>query len=171
MGFSIADQLSGHFAALGIIAAVLERDRTGCGQVLGVAMVDAIAWLTQLAWQVELPRKVQLIQAMDGWVAASGPEETVNAALDGIKRSSLSRTALVERFHILGIPANAVLDAHEALDQPIVRSRRSLYELGTPSDGIVQTLGVPIGLTRTPPLRPKRMHALGEDNGLLPAVP
>lgn len=49
-GYSYADLGAAHVAAFGIVAAVVERDRSGRGQMVDVAMQDALVWLTQLGW-------------------------------------------------------------------------------------------------------------------------
>jgi crotonobetainyl-CoA:carnitine CoA-transferase CaiB-like acyl-CoA transferase len=43
-GFAVADTLSSLFATLGIMAALSERERTGRGSFVDVAMIDCAAW-------------------------------------------------------------------------------------------------------------------------------
>lgn len=46
VGIPITDLVAGTNAALAVVTALLERERTGCGQVLDVAMFDsALSWL------------------------------------------------------------------------------------------------------------------------------
>ena len=49
-GFSYGDLTAAHVAAFAILAALVERDRSGHGQTIDVAMHDALVWLTQLGW-------------------------------------------------------------------------------------------------------------------------
>jgi crotonobetainyl-CoA:carnitine CoA-transferase CaiB-like acyl-CoA transferase len=45
LGVAIADIVSGMFAAHGILAALLARERSGCGQLVDIAMLDSVAAL------------------------------------------------------------------------------------------------------------------------------
>lgn len=54
VGISIADQMGPLFAAVAIAAAILERDATGVGRDLDVAMHDALAWILADALMAEV---------------------------------------------------------------------------------------------------------------------
>ncbi len=167
MGFSVADQLSGHFMAAGILSALAERERSGRGQIVSVAMIDAVAWLTQIAWDNNKPgiAPTTQLETSDGWVVANASAEVVTRTLgNSLSKKSLSRTDLVAILAAQGIKAVPVLEADEVLEQPLMRARGSLYSLQTYDGGTAPTLAMPLGLTSTPPLRPQRMHRLGEDN-------
>ncbi len=49
-GFSYGDLTAAHLATLLVLAAIVERDVSGRGQAIDVAMHDALVWLTQLGW-------------------------------------------------------------------------------------------------------------------------
>lgn len=165
VGFSIADQVSGHITALAIIAAIVERDRSGHGQIVDTAMADAIAWLTQLAWpdgRSAIGPACRL-DATDGYVAVAADEVAIRAVLPEKPRT---RAALVTDLRRLGFQAAPVLEPLEVYAQDIIQARHSVYTMATqPEPAPVLTL--PVGLTLTPALRPTRLHALGEDNANL----
>jgi crotonobetainyl-CoA:carnitine CoA-transferase CaiB-like acyl-CoA transferase len=172
VGFSIADQMSGHLTALAILAALAERERSGQGQIIDTAMCDAIAWLTQLAW----PDGHSAIgvcsrwRAKDGWVAAAATEAAVRDAIGMQDATSRSRNELVADLARLGISAAPVLEPAEAFAQPVLQTRRSVFDIAS-GDTTARLLTIPLDLTLTPVLRPQRMHALGEDNAaLLPNI-
>ncbi|MBI4190986.1 MAG: CoA transferase [Betaproteobacteria bacterium] len=169
MGFSIADQLAGHFAAAGIVAALAERERSGRGQVVDVAMADAIAWLTQLAWPDGKPAigPTSQWEARDGWVVADTGRDAVLRALRSDATKEMLRAELVLALAGHGIRAAPVLEADEVLTQPLIETRASLYQIKAGGDAMAPVLAVPLGLTLTPVLRPHRMHLLGEDNAQL----
>jgi crotonobetainyl-CoA:carnitine CoA-transferase CaiB-like acyl-CoA transferase len=164
-GFSIADQLSGQITALTILAALAERERSGRGQIVDTAMVDAMAWLTQLAWpdgRSGIP-PCSRWQARDGWVAAAAAEATVRATLTGIDTTRRTRDEIVRALRDVHIMAAPVLEPEEVFALPTLRARQPLYDISSGS-ATVRVLSVPLGLTRTPALRPARMRVLGEDN-------
>ena len=167
VGFSIADQISGHFTALAILAAIIERDRSGRGQVVDIAMADAIAWATQLAW----PDGRSAVgpsacwPAKDGWVAAMADEEALRGTLAG-QGKDRTRAEWVDVLRRLGIPAAPVLEPAEVFAQPVISGRRSVFATHC-GDAVAPVLVMPFGLTGTPALQPHRMRALGEDNAAL----
>lgn len=50
IGISICDDLAAQTAAFGVLAALLERDATGAGQLVDVAIYDAAVWATEYRW-------------------------------------------------------------------------------------------------------------------------
>lgn len=169
VGFSIADQISGHFAALTVLAAVLERDRSGQGQIVDISMSDAIAWLTQLSWPDGRSAigPACRVQATDGWVAVAAEESAVRDAVAARPRTSpRTRDEWVADLAAAGIQAAPMLEPKEVYAQPVLRARNAIHTVMSGSDP-APVLTMPFGLTRTPALRPERMRALGEDNTAL----
>ncbi len=168
IGFSIADQLSGHFCGLAVLAALTERERSGRGQIVDIAMCDSIAWLTQPAW----PDGRSTIgpcsrwRTKDGWLAAAAAEDAVRAVTGTQPMTARPRSEWVAELARHGIPAAPVLEPAEVFAQPVIRDRRSIYEIVC-GDTTARVLAMPFGLTATPALRPRRMHVLGEDNAAL----
>ncbi len=168
IGFSIADQMSGQFAALAILAALAERERSSQGQIVDIAMCDAVGWLTQLAW----PDGHSAIgacsrwPAKDGWVAVAATEAAVRDAIGAQDSAVRSRAEWVELLARHGIQGAPVLEPAEVFAQPVMRRRGSVFDVASGSS-TARLLAIPLGLTATPVLRPARMHALGEDNAAL----
>ena len=52
VGVAVIDLASALFATVGIVSALLARDRTGCGQAVDIAMLDSVAAL--LSYQAEM---------------------------------------------------------------------------------------------------------------------
>ena len=163
VGFSIADQVAGHFAAAGILAALHERTRSGKGQVVDVAMCDAVAWLTQTGWACGAaeergePDAVRMTCA-DGWVVADDvPDDTTVGLCSG-----LSRQAAVRHLRDAGIPAAPVLELDEVLRLPLLAQRRIVSDVTT-AGGTAPAVRVPLALTRFRPAVPDRMHRLDGD--------
>jgi len=173
MGMSIADQSSGQFVALAILAALTERERSGRGRIVDIAMCDAIAWLTQLAWPDGHSAIGPCVRwpAQDGWVAIAATEQTVRAVISPDEAATRTRNELVEYLARHAIQAAPVLEPAEVFAQPVIRDRRSIHDVVS-GDDTARILAMPFGLTAPPARRPRRMHALGEDNAaLLPAEP
>jgi len=170
VGYSIADQLAGHYAAAAVMGAVLERDRTGKGQIVDVAMADAIAWLTHLGWSPQnAPEPLAVIQycAANGWVVAIGESQALEAAIGATEARTLTRADLVQRLAQGGIHAAAVLEVGEVLQQSVIRNRRSLFDVRTSSGSTAPLLVAPLGLTRAPVCRPQHVGETGDANSAL----
>lgn len=169
VGYSIADQLAGHFAAAGILAALAERDRSGRGQVVDIAMSDAIAWLTQLAWPDGQPAVVPTSQweTNDGWILVSAERESVMRILGSAASTSMTRLGLIRNLAEHGITAAPVLEADEVLAQSVIRNRGSLHKVETADGATASIFVAPLGLTVTRVLRPERMSNLDEDKAAL----
>ena len=155
IGYSIADQLTGHFAATGIIAALHAVARTGHAQHVDIAMADAIAWLTHLAWaDADALPPTRVVRTSDGWVVA--------ASADVPAASPLTRAALVQALAGSGITAVPVLEAGEVLRQPALAARGSLQSVQAPlGHCMIDVFAAPFGI---PVSVPTRMARLGEDN-------
>lgn len=165
IGYSIADQLAGHYAAAGVVAALIDRDATGAGQVVDVSMADATAWLTHLAWSENRPAEGGIpcrVRAVDGWVIADPDENAVNRALD-VEPRTLTRSDLLRQLEACGIAAAAVLEVDEVLRQPALRARGSVYDVLS-DDAPVPVFIAPFGLMGTPVRRAQAIGNAGQDN-------
>lgn len=165
VGYSIADQLAGHYAAAGILAALTERERSGRGQIVDIAMSDAIAWLTQVAWHAGPPESaVSQWKTRDGWVVAAAEQTAVVHVLERVSPTTLTRAEFVEKMARRGVLAAAVLEVDEVLAQPVIKKRGSLHQIETGDGEFTSIFAVPLGLTLTPVLRAQRMARLGADS-------
>lgn len=165
VGYSIADQLAGHYAAAGILAALAEREHSGRGQIVDIAMSDAIAWLTQLAWHAGPPESaVSQWETRDGWVIAAAEQAAVVCVLERVSPATLTRAEFVGKMARRGVLAAAVLEVDEVLAQRVIEKRGSLHQIETGDGAFTSIFAVPLGLTLTPVLRAQRMARLGADS-------
>jgi len=169
VGVSTADLMAGQFAALGILAALEERARSGVGQHVDVSMCDAIAWLTQLAW----PSGAQVIgdwtvlQAADGFVVAERDAAATRRALGGLDVMKADRAVVITALRASGVSAAPVLDPGEVIGQPALVRRGTVIDSPAGEGAVVRVLRPPLALTATPPSRDLRVAALGQDNAAL----
>ncbi len=105
-GYSYADLGAAHAAAFGIVAAIVERDRSGLGQWIDVAMQDALVWLTQL-----------------GWPGAGFPPYQVRGAAGAWTLS------------VAGAPPVPVADVAAAVQGAVAQRRRLLRHVPADDDG------------------------------------
>jgi hypothetical protein len=157
VGYSIADQLSGHFAAVGMVAALLNKRQINKGQVVDIAMSDSIAWLTQLSWHEssETLPSYQL-EATDGWVVLNKPY--LHYPKD------LNRRELVTFLATKDIEAVPVLEVDEVIEQNSLVQRGFLYQIKTQNDESADLISPPLGMSV---FEPKTLFALGTHNYLL----
>ena len=154
VGVSAADQSAAHAAPFAILAALFERERSGHGQSIDIAMRDVAAWLTRLTWPEGKAalRPWARLQAADGWCVADAPVERLNST------AGLSRAQLVEHLGQQGIAAAPVLEMGEVFAHEAV-TRRGLVQPVGPAD--LPLLTAPFRLTLTPP-RPGRHYAAAD---------
>ena len=169
VGYSIADQLAGHFAAAGILAALTERGQSGRGQIVDIGMASAIAWLTHLAWPDGESAVVATSQweSSDGWIVASAASAAVTHVLGSAPTTGMTRLALVRKLAAHGITAARVLEVDEVLALSVIRNRGSLHDVDTGDGASASVFIAPLGLALTPALRPARMAVLDEDRAAL----
>jgi crotonobetainyl-CoA:carnitine CoA-transferase CaiB-like acyl-CoA transferase len=155
VGATVGDQVPAIFAALGILAALRQRDRDGRGQQVDVAMLDS---LLTLLWdepidvfeEQGLPERVgngdprgaplDVFRSADGWVALVLSHDAQWAALC----DEMGRPDLSARWPDLG----ARVAARESVNEAVAQWCRTL-----PNDAIcakLLALGVPAGPVRSP---------------------
>jgi crotonobetainyl-CoA:carnitine CoA-transferase CaiB-like acyl-CoA transferase len=171
-GISIADQLGGQFGLLAVLSALHQRDRTGRGTHVDIAMQDVTAWSTQYLWNettTDLP-PVEVLESADGFVLVEGLDtqdiakrlhtDDVDAARSLGKH--LSRNEILDRLNTEAIPVAApvctldeVLTSQQTIDRQLVISRPS-------NDGDTWTvLESPMRLSKTPARVRTAMARLG----------
>jgi len=157
VGYSIADQLSGHFAAAGMVAALIQRSHINNGQLVDIAMSDSIAWLTQLMWNdTSIAIEAFQIQASDGWIV------TTSSVQDYPR--DLNCKELIAYLKKLDIQAVQILDVDEVINQESLVRRGFMYQIKTQNDEMADLISPPLGI---PVYEPKILHALGTHNYLL----
>lgn len=141
-GISSSDTTGGIMAAVAILAALNNRQRTGRGQYIDMSMQDVTAWLTQIAWNGKRVRAPAIIECSDGYVFAEDHEDA--------GPSSLSKQELASRLREQGVKAFPVLSLKEATQLPHSLERRIWFYLQ--SSGFEwPMLDSPLRLEKTPP--------------------
>lgn len=161
-GMSSADVMGAGMAVAAIVAALIERERTGRGRFIDLSMQDIVCWATQCAWD-GIDDAQRLLEAADGhvlWRGAALPAELAAAA------PRLSRSVLCERLAERGLRAVPVATPHEVVNHPHTAARRLHFELSD-ERGTWPALAVPMRLSRTPPRVHRPGPALGRDNAAL----
>ena len=157
VGYSIADQLSGHLAAAGMVAALIQRSQINNGQVVDIAMSDSIAWLTQLMWNDSLMEITAFqIQATDGWIVSE-------FRIQNYPRD-LNCKELIEYLKKQDIQAVQVLEVDEVINQESLVNRGFMYQIKTQNDEMADLISPPLGI---PVYEPQTLHPLGTHNYLL----
>jgi len=110
LGISIADTTGGMMGLFCILAMLEQRDQTGQGCFIDLAMQDVVVWLTHTAWRHEARSPHTILACRDGDVAAIGNAETIRARLKAIKLNPkiLTREDVVAALMTSGISAAAV---------------------------------------------------------------
>jgi len=80
-GISVSDQIGGQLGLLGVVAALIQRSRTGHGSTLDLAMQDGTAWVTHPVWKDE-GSPVQIYHEQNRWHVAdhSGTSPVLSVA-------------------------------------------------------------------------------------------
>ena len=115
IGISIADTAGGMMGLFCILAMLEQRDVTGRGSFIDLAMQDVVVWLTHTAWQSEGRSPHVILSCRDGEVAAIGDRGTIDARLKAanIESKSLDRDDVVDALVTANIPAAPVRTVDE----------------------------------------------------------
>ena len=173
-GSTVADMVTGMNAFSAILAALYDRERTGCGQRIDIALMDSqLALLTEVAseplkgqaenaWQ---PFRHGLQKATDGYLAVNvgGPDNWPRVAeafshgdepapadqAEANRRLSAwigERTALEAAMLLeeAGAPYGLVKSMREAVDHPYFSERGMVVQVNDPLDGPVRFVGSPL---------------------------
>jgi formyl-CoA transferase len=163
VGATVGDQVPALFAALGILAALRQRERDGRGQLLDVAMLDsllALLWDEPIdAFEAQgLPERVgngdprgaplDVFRSADGWLALVLTQDAQWSALC----AEMGRPELAQRW-----PDYASrIAAREAVNEAV-----AAWCLTLGSDDAVArllALGIPAGPVRSPYAAPRDPH-------------
>jgi crotonobetainyl-CoA:carnitine CoA-transferase CaiB-like acyl-CoA transferase len=115
IGISIADAAGGMMGLFCILAMLEQRDVTGHGSFIDLAMQDVVVWLTHTAWQSEKRSPHVVLSCGDGEVAAIGDAVTIAACLKAanIEPESRNRDEVVDALVAANIPAAPVRTVDE----------------------------------------------------------
>jgi crotonobetainyl-CoA:carnitine CoA-transferase CaiB-like acyl-CoA transferase len=158
-GISIADLHAGQFALVAVLAALEFRDRTGCGQYIDLAMLDAAAWATRSEWNAtDREQRYAVVKCKDGHALVS---KQFDVDVDKAARMTKEEFAdQVTRAHGEAAPvltlAEAVNHAQSQRGNLIVAGRSSIGEEWP-------LVACPIALSRTPARVVRAPGALDSD--------
>lgn len=152
VGDALADVIAGIYGSWGVLAALLQRATTGRGQLVDVAMLDAmfsvqVVALTQLLGGLGAPARMgnahPISAPMDSYAAGDGRLviAVANQALFGRLASAIGDPALVA-------DARFATDADRFVHRDALRERIEAWSVGLDVAAAVQALeraGVPAG--------------------------
>ncbi len=152
-GISIADLHAGQFALFATLAALDYRDRTGKGQVIDLAMLDAAAWVTRTTWNDDRTATVyRAITCRDGAVlveTSTVAGEPVDWDAVEAQSATSDREAVLAALAIREIKAAPVLSVSEVLRHSQTRERGLIFEAPARDGSMWNLLKSPILLSRT----------------------
>jgi crotonobetainyl-CoA:carnitine CoA-transferase CaiB-like acyl-CoA transferase len=115
IGISIADAAGGMMGLFCILAMLEQRDATGHGSFIDLAMQDVVVWLTHTAWRSESRSSHVVLACRDGEIAAIGDAATIETCLKAanIESKSCNRDVVVDTLVRANIPAAPVRTVDE----------------------------------------------------------
>ena len=170
-GISIADIIGGQFALLGILLALKNRDATGRGAFIDLAMQEACAWSTQFSWAngARAQANQSVLRCADAYIVSGVSQDEVSEAL-GNDVVALPADEVVKRLNAAGLPARRVLNIAEVATDPQLDARQ-LILWRSDRDGIDwPLLGSPMRLDKTPPSVKTAIGKLGSGNAVAAAL-
>lgn len=163
-GISISDQLGGQFGLLGVLAGLEQKDRTGHGCTLDLAMQDSSAWVTHFEWdRTAGPTSGAALEVLDGFIMIDAQDVTEDQLSTlGDALISMTREQAVQHCHKEhDLTAAPVLSVQEAIDHPQCEARALTVNRPTPLGDTWLLLGSPLRLLSTPPRVSTAMPPLG----------
>ena len=154
-GISIADLHAGQFALFATLAALEYRDRTGKGQVIDLAMLDAASWVTRTTWDKAGEEPLhRAISCRDGAILvelpALPPAEPIDWDAVATQAATSDREAVLAALAVRNIKAAPVLSVTEVLRHSQTRQRGVVFETEARDGSTWNLLKSPILLSRTP---------------------
>ena len=172
VGAPVTDITAGILAAMGVLAAVIERQRTGRGQRVDTSLFEAgivhTYWQSAIAFATgvspgpmgsahPLNAPYQAFETADGWITVGAANqgnwlrllEVLEAALNAIFRIR-GNADWLERFEAAGFPAGPVQSIQEMHADPQALARRMVVDTEHSKLGPVKTLGLPVKFSETP---------------------
>jgi CoA:oxalate CoA-transferase len=180
------------FAVVGILGALLHRERTGEGQLVDVSQLDCMiaqngvpitSYLMAglLPWEIRGKymglRFIGIFEASDGWVFIHTSPRMHERLKRGIgveeleERRQLEEWAaqrtveeIVDTLVGVGVPVAPINGIDGAVEDPQVRHRGMLVEIDHPEAGTVKTVNFPIKFSKSPAKIRMAAPLLGQHN-------
>lgn len=207
-GIPVSDLGAGLLCANAILAAYIERQRTGQGQYIDTSLYEAVialsVWETTEWWATgRVPQPVgsahrlnapyQALRTADGYITVAANNQRLWVRLcEALERTDLidderfatnldrlanvaeladelestlrhcSTDEWVEILLAAGTPAGKIANYAEVLDDPHTRARDMVTSVDHPIEGTINTVGIPVKLSRTPGEIRRAAPLLGE---------
>jgi crotonobetainyl-CoA:carnitine CoA-transferase CaiB-like acyl-CoA transferase len=164
IGISIADAAGGMMGLFCILAMLEQRDATGHGSFIDLAMQDVVVWLTQTAWRSESRSPHVVLPCRDGEIAVIGNAAMIETCLKAanIEPRSSDRDMVVDTLVKANIPAAPV----RTVDEVGLSEQRqgSFIRMVDAGDSRWPLLELPFRLSRMREYELRPIEALGAAN-------
>jgi crotonobetainyl-CoA:carnitine CoA-transferase CaiB-like acyl-CoA transferase len=162
IGISIADTAGGMMGLFCILAMLEQRDASGRGSFIDLAMQDVVVWLTHTAWQASGRSAHVVMSCSDGEIAIIADQGTIDACLKaaGIELKSLTRQKAVDTMVAANIPAAPV----RTVDEVGASERGHFIRMVKKGDNSWPLLELPFKLSRMQKYELRPIEALGGAN-------
>ncbi len=162
IGISIADTAGGMMGLFCILAMLEQRDLSGQGSFIDLAMQDVVVWLTHTAWQASDRFPHVVLPCRDGEVAVISDRGTIDACLKdaGLEPTSSTRQTIVDALVAAKIPAAPV----RSVDEVGASERGHFIRMVKKGENLWPLLELPFRLSRTQKYELRPIEALGGVN-------
>jgi crotonobetainyl-CoA:carnitine CoA-transferase CaiB-like acyl-CoA transferase len=145
-----------------ILAMLEQRELSGEGSFIDLAMQDVVVWLTHTAWQASARSPHVVLTCRDGEVAVICDQNTIDACLGAarIEPKSSMRQKVVETFLSANIPAAPV----RSVDEVGSSERGKFIRMVKAGDNLWPLLELPFKLSRMQTYELRPIEALGGAN-------
>lgn len=167
IGISIADTMGGMMGLYCILAKLEQRDRTGIGSMIDLAMQDIAVWITHPAWRPADRSPHTVLTCRDGHVVALTDDAAAQAALASTKTEAArsDRDDVIRVLAVAEIPA-APISTVDEIGEREVRDG-GLIRLVDAGPNRWPMLELPFKLSRMRDYDLKPISALGAANKTL----
>jgi crotonobetainyl-CoA:carnitine CoA-transferase CaiB-like acyl-CoA transferase len=162
IGISIADTAGGMMGLFCILAMLEQRDFSGHGSFIDLAMQDVVVWLTHTAWQANGRSPHVVLSCSDGDVAIIADRGTIDARLKaaGIDLKTSTREKIVDVLVAANIPAAPV----RTVDEVGASERGHFIRMVKQGENLWPLLELPFRLSRMQTYKLRPIEALGGAN-------
>jgi crotonobetainyl-CoA:carnitine CoA-transferase CaiB-like acyl-CoA transferase len=162
IGVSIADTTGGMMGLFCILAMLEQREQSGKGSFIDLAMQDVVVWLTHTAWQASARSPHVVLTCRDGEVAVICDQNTIDACLAAatIETKSSTREKVVETLLAANIPAAPV----RSVDEVGASERGKFIRMVKSGSNLRPLLELPFKLSRMQTYELRPIEALGGAN-------
>jgi crotonobetainyl-CoA:carnitine CoA-transferase CaiB-like acyl-CoA transferase len=176
-GISAVDLKSALLAFGAIVAALLDRDKTGKGSAIDLSMQDVAAWTTAPFWNGNAePTASTVIACTPGRVIAQASLDNVANIIKNATRADgrdahlateLPAETVAATLSTSGITAAPLLSVSEALNAPQTKARNLHFELPGSDGQMWPAVAIPMRLSHTPAISKWVIGGLDSDRQMV----